>query len=135
MTNTMRKTVALMLTLVLALSTMTVVSLAAEERMIGYGLSGSSYQDVNMLRTTTTVRTNPDNAYLRTSFKTSDGISNYIDEGSKTSARGALSLKYDPAIYFHIDGIPTIAFCSHEVRGGTTMMAEVQYTTADISIS
>ena len=84
-------------------------------------LRGSSIQDpkdVNLLNTVTSVKVNPDNAYLQTNVEYTDGI-NCLTRLSERGVNGATSFKYDFPIYFYLSGIPQMAYVAHCVQGGS----------------
>lgn len=90
---------------------------------------------INVLETNTFVKINPDNAYLVTKVKFSDGL-NYTEEVFARSERNVRSFDYSFAIYEAIDLTPTLVYSTHEVRGGTDSdRGYAYYSTTDIDLT
>lgn len=112
----MRKITSLILALVLCIS-LAVSASAAMAGIYSY-VDGTGIQSGNTLITTTYVAKNPDKAYLKTDVLFTDGTK-YTGSNSRTSSREVTSFSYNFPIYMAIDCIPVLAFCAHNVQGGT----------------
>ena len=103
-----------------------------------YGtIRGSSYQstsNINLLNTTTNVDKNEDDAYFAIYVEFTN-LSGVTSRETRSSGRGATSFNPSFAIYFTIDTVPSYAFVSHDIRGGTAAPSGYScYTEAPISI-
>ena len=103
-----------------------------------YGtIRGSSYQstsNINLLNTTTNVDKNEDDAYFAIYVEFTN-LSGVTSRETRSSGRGATSFNPSFAIYFTIDTVPSYAFVSHDIRGGTVAPSGYScYTEAPISI-
>lgn len=70
------------------------------------------------LETITTVKVNPDRAFLVTTVEFSNGLYS-MGESSEQSGRSATSFSYDFPIPL-VGGLPNYVYTCHEVRGGTS---------------
>lgn len=121
----MTKTIRRILSLVFAL--MLFASVAAQASALNsvpagiYIFVGGSCElndeNTNDLNTNTFVKINPDQAYLVTKVKFSNGLI-YTEEESASSQRNAKSFDATFTVYQTIDLTPTLVYSTHEVRGG-----------------
>ena len=130
-------TFAVVLAMVLSLA----VGVSANTRSKPAGMygtiRGSSYQstsNINLLNTTTNVDKNEDDAYFAIYVEFTN-LSGVTSRETRSSGRGATSFNPSFAIYFTIDTVPSYAFVSHDIRGGTVAPSGYScYTEAPISI-
>lgn len=116
--------VFLVLALILSMSLSLTASAVQSSTVAGiyFVLQGTCEQNASnpyALNTTTAVKKNPDSAWLRTDIALLDGI-NQPTTRYFYSERGAKSFSYDYAMHMSITSIPQIAYCTHNVLGGTT---------------
>lgn len=86
----------------------------------------------SFMATTTSIITNPDNAYLLTVVEYKDG-DQFIMSNCSQSIDGAKSLSYNSPIYIDVLYEPDRAFCSHNVQGGSkALTGYAAYTYEDV---
>ena len=103
-------------------------SAAVNGRMAGIYITvgGTCVQDTqtpHTLYTTTTVKKNPDNAWLRTDIELLDGVEDGENENDKemfwSDDRGVTQFDYTYVMFVTITNRPEIVYCAHNVLGGT----------------
>ena len=130
-------TFAVVLAMVLSLSVGVSANTRSKPAGIYGTIRGSSYQstsNINLLNTTTNVDKNEDDAYFAIYVEFTN-LSGVTSRETRSSGRGATSFNPSFAIYFTIDTVPSYAFVSHDIRGGTAAPSGYScYTEAPISI-
>lgn len=123
------------MSLVLAMTLCISLAVSAYAAMAGIYIyvAGTGSKSGNALVTSTRVKVNPDNAYLKTEVQFSDGL-NYTSSDRKISSRGVTSFSYNFPIFQAVDWTPIKAYCAHGVQGGTQSEAGyVQYNLYDLT--
>lgn len=130
-------TFAVVLAMVLSLAVGVSANTRSKPAGIYGTIRGSSYQstsNINLLNTTTNVDKNEDDAYFAIYVEFTN-LSGVTSRETRSSGRGATSFNPSFAIYFTIDTVPSYAFVSHDIRGGTVAPSGYScYTEAPISI-
>ena len=130
-------TFAVVLAMVLSLAVGVSANTRSKPAGIYGTIRGSSYQstsNINLLNTTTNVDKNEDDAYFAIYVEFTN-LSGVTSRETRSSGRGATSSNPSFAIYFTIDTVPSYAFVSHDIRGGTAAPSGYScYTEAPISI-
>ena len=130
-------TFAVVLAMVLSLAVGVSANTRSKPAGIYGTIRGSSYQstsNINLLNTTTNVDKNEDDAYFAIYVEFTN-LSGVTSRETRSSGRGATSFNPSFAIYFTIDTVPSYAFVSHDIRGGTAAPSGYScYTEAPISI-
>ena len=130
-------TFAVVLAMVLSLAVGVSANTRSKPAGIYGTIRGSSYQstsNINLLNTTTNVDKNEDDAYFAIYVEFTN-LSGVTSRETRSSGRGATSFNPSFAIYFTIDTVPSYAFVSHDIRGGTVAPSGYScYTEAPVSI-
>ena len=130
-------TFAVVLAMVLSLAVGVSANTRSKPAGIYGTIRGSSYQstsNINLLNTTTNVDKNEDDAYFAIYVEFTN-LSGVTSNETRTSYEGATSFNPSFAIYFTIDTVPSYAFVSHDIHGGSVAPSGYScYTEAPISI-
>lgn len=116
-----------MLTFVLALTLLcsTAFAVSKTKTVNGYGTLRGELEPGSSYSLSTSITTNPDNAYLRCKSEVQNSAGTTLGTKTRTGSRGAVGLYFSWNISGYLN--PSRIFSTHEVKGGSTYDSAAVY--------
>ena len=125
----MKRILGVVLATAMCLS-LSIVSFAESKSVAGYGTLNGSISTSNVggyyVNTSTSISSNPDNAYMKVKIELQDYYGSTLYTDNESSSRGKTSFSY-PFEVVHFDDVAKV-YGAHNIQGGSTYSAQVVYT-------